>query len=348
MRFDKNNTTSLIPLKFLQWNCRGIKKKHASLVNLTNTHDIAVILLSETHLDPSMQFQLKGFKIMRKDNQSNSRGVLIAVNEHMNPVPCHLNGPAGIDVVGCSINSSSGVITIISIYIHPNSTINARELELFLNSIPKPFIVGGDWNAKHSLWGNAENDRRGNVVYDVLESLGLVVLNNGNHTRFDRSRASSAIDITVSSADISLCFTWDTLNNPFSSDHVPIVFEMEFSSCNTGNARAYHRIDWESYSVEVLRRIDSLRCESFDDFCNIIRESIASITSVKNVNPGRKIPQPWWDSELQTKVVQVHDTFQRWKRSGYSRILYECYQACDKEFKQMVKIKKREAWKKNL
>lgn len=275
MKVAKNNSTLQIPLKFLQWNCRGIIHKQASLVNLINSYDLSVILLSETHLDPLMKLQIKGFSILRKDHRRNSRGILIAIREEMQPLSCQLDCPPSIDAIACSITSSSGVITVVSIYIHPNSIVTARELETFLESIPKPFIIGGDWNAKHTLWGNAENNRRGHMVHEVLDNMGLVVLNNGNHTRFDRSRASSAIDLTISTADISLCLSWDTLDDAFGSDHVPIVFEMEIT-VSARSKNGFRRVDWQIYAEEVSRRMENFDSDSanFEPFCGIVMESL--------------------------------------------------------------------------
>lgn len=347
MSFTENNLTHQIPLKFLQWNCRGILRKHSSLVNLTNTHNASVILLSETHLDPSMNFQLKGFSILRKDHRSNSRGILIAIRKDMNPLLCQLDCPPSIDAVACSINSSLGVITVVSIYIHPNATVTATELERFLNSIPKPFIVGGDWNAKHSLWGNADNNRRGNMVHDVLENMGLVVLNNGSHTRFDRSRSSSAIDLTITTSDISLCFCWDTLDDAFCSDHVPIVFGME-AMVSENRKSCFRRVDWQMYADEVARRIEYLNSASasFESFYDIVVESMEAASPAKKVSSYRRIPQPWWDSDLESQVRKVRENFRRWKRNGYSVALYDCYIESELKFKKMVKEKKRESWKK--
>lgn len=346
MSFTKNNSTLQIPLKFLQWNCRGIIRKHSPLVNLTNSHNLSVILLSETHLDPSMNFRLKGYSILRKDHRSNSRGILIAIRENMQPLSCQIECPPSIDAIACSINSSLGVITIVSIYIHPNAAVTARDLERFLDSIPKPFIIGGDWNAKHSLWGNVENNRRGNMVHDVLDSMGLVVLNNGNHTRFDRSRASSAIDLTITTADISLCFCWDTLDDAFCSDHVPIVFEMEITASERSN-NSFRRVDWQTYSEEISRRMENLNSASasFETFYDIVIESMASASPTKKVNTCKKIPQPWWDSELESQVRKVRENFRKWKRNGYSVTLYECYAESEHEFKRMVKDKKQKSWK---
>lgn len=126
-----------------------------------------------------------------------------------------------------------GRILIVSCYCSPNVSLN--EYSAFLNeveqsvrstSVPRGGVtIAGDFNAKSSVWGSASNDRRGDLLWDVMSSLGMTAANVGSTPTFFSVTRSSVVDITFT-GDIGIN-GWRVMDDVESlSDHRYITFEL--------------------------------------------------------------------------------------------------------------------------
>ncbi|GFY44161.1 putative RNA-directed DNA polymerase from transposon X-element [Trichonephila inaurata madagascariensis] len=59
-------------------------------------------------------------------------------------------------------------VTICNVYLPPNAPLNFRELQELIDQFPSPFILLGDFNAPHLLWGCQDRNSRGKVVEKLL------------------------------------------------------------------------------------------------------------------------------------------------------------------------------------
>ena len=72
-----------------------------------------------------------------------------------------------------------------------------------VNQLPPPYIILGDFNAKHQLWGNDRTDERGQVIEQFINATNICILNTGQHTYFHVANgSSSAIDLSLCSPDV--------------------------------------------------------------------------------------------------------------------------------------------------
>jgi len=61
------------------------------------------------------------------------------------------------------------------------------KLERSIKSDGTKILHTGDFNAKHADWGCPRNDRRGDILMDMINTAGLVVCNKGNRSTFKSS-----------------------------------------------------------------------------------------------------------------------------------------------------------------
>lgn len=61
-------------------------------------------------------------------------------------------------------------LTSCTLYISPSTNFNLRELHTFILQLPPSFLLLGDFNAPHPLWGSAQADSRGSEVGRFLLS----------------------------------------------------------------------------------------------------------------------------------------------------------------------------------
>lgn len=122
-------------------------------------------------------------------------------------------------------------LTIFSCYCRPGTTIN--EYALFLSELEAAIrgrgvcelIVAGDFNAWSVEWGSRTNNPRGQLLSDMVNSLGLTVANVGSTPTFRRAEATSIIDVTFSkNTNVT---DWRVLEVDSLSDHMLVSFRSE-------------------------------------------------------------------------------------------------------------------------
>lgn len=98
---------------------------------------------------------------------------------------------------------------VISAYFSPNKPSELLEnllvdIENLIKCKRKETIIGGDMNAKSSIFGSliAINEK-GRILEEWVSCNDLVVLNRGNTPTFKNSNGESLIDVTLATAGIS-------------------------------------------------------------------------------------------------------------------------------------------------
>ena len=145
----------------LQWNCNGYYKHLAELRQLLAQYDSSVICLQETNFKFGDQAKIRGYSCHRIDrliaNQA-SGGVATFVREDVFCQEVNLN--TQLEAVAVQI-PLPGMTTICNVYLPPGALIDSADIEDLIAQLPPPFILLGDFNAHHPLWGDPNSDARG-------------------------------------------------------------------------------------------------------------------------------------------------------------------------------------------
>ncbi|GFX51303.1 CCHC-type domain-containing protein [Trichonephila clavipes] len=194
-----------------------------------NEHLPVCVALQETLLKPSCTSNIRGYSILRKD---------------------------------CN------TVTICNVYLPPNAPLNFRELQELIVQLSTTFILLGDFNAHHLLWGCQDVNSRGKVVEKLLTKLDLTLLNNGSNTYFHSPTQSfSAIDLSICSSSLLLDLTWSILGNPLGSDHFPVVISYATPiACATicQTRWKFDQADWETFRNQAGITGDMVSSGSID------------------------------------------------------------------------------------
>lgn len=96
-----------------------------------------------------------------------------------------------------------------------------------------------DFNAFHLAWGYKSFLRRGNLIHNIINSLGLDILNDGSLTNIERPNSTdSALDLSICSPDIIWNLSWHTLSEPRGSGHIPIIIKTNLRLISNTNSSA--------------------------------------------------------------------------------------------------------------
>jgi len=109
--------------------------------------------------------------------------------------------PNKIDIIGVEIEIPIDLSPIWSCYNSndPNISLNVRNSLFELTKINSN--ISYDFNAHHPACCSSFSSRHGNMIYEIINSLRLSIINNGTSTLLERPKCdnSSSIDIFFSS-----------------------------------------------------------------------------------------------------------------------------------------------------
>lgn len=338
-------------LKICQWNCRSAIANKDNLEHLLYTHKIKVALLSETWFKPGVYVNFSEYNTVRKDRADGKGGVAILIKNNIKYNEINLPHIDNCMHVCITINVNNNIkLSLVSLYVRPQSRINLYDWNLFFNAIPKPFVVGGDFNAHHMAWGCDHNDVYGNVLMNSLDYNNLIYLNDGSPTYVGYQRQSSAIDLTICSPQFQHNLEWYTILDPHGSDHVPIVINCQCSPevIQRSNYRRWNikKANWDTYYLECNNNIRNTDINNYHKFTSFINQSAkSSIPEFKNMKQNVKnTGKFWWNDQCEEAVKNRKVSFQKYKSNPNLHNLLE-YKKMDALSKKIIKETKRESWR---
>ena len=163
-------------LNIIQWNCRGLKANYNEILLLQNKYSPTVFCIQETFLKQSDSISLKGFNeyhYIFEGGEKSSGGASIFVKSSVPQRQIQLKSSLQAVAVSLTLHK---VITVCSVYLPPSAKLSKSELDNLSHELPEPFIILGDMNGHHSLWGCSDRNERGEILEDFISSNDLCLL----------------------------------------------------------------------------------------------------------------------------------------------------------------------------
>ena len=151
----------------LQWNCRGYYSNYSSFKVLLNRRNPAVVALQETKQRATQRDIIcpRAYKSYAKPftgGEIASGGVGLLINIDLIQAEIPLDTP--LEAVAARVTLHGKPMSVISLYLHPESHPTLGELNNLLTQVPPPCVILGDLNAHNPIWGGTVRDRRGTLI----------------------------------------------------------------------------------------------------------------------------------------------------------------------------------------
>ncbi|XP_059223474.1 uncharacterized protein LOC131997121 [Stomoxys calcitrans] len=235
-----------------------------------------------------------------------------------------------------------------SAYIPPSATFNKNDLSHMLSLVNSDdhYIICGDFNSHHQIWGNRNIDDKGSMMVEFIEDNDIVLLNDGSKTFFGCANPT-AIDLTLCNPSLALIATWTAMNETLGSGHCVIRVSLQLrpkvqQKISYGVPRFIPK-DTLNQGVWGILQSDTFRMtqegEKFDVFSRLFYEKFKARTDMKN-HPDT----PWWNLNCKrTKAKQIRAVCEFRKRP--SRENFKRFALSKKEYFYTIRSEKRRGWK---
>lgn len=324
-----NNKTP--PLSILLWNANGITQNKNELQCLLQEKNINIALITETHLTPNKHFNIPGYIIYRTDHPDGTAhaGSAILISSTILHYPLPSYQKTYIQTSSIQIILDHIPISLSSAYCPPGQNITSPLLQTFLQTLKNSFIIGGDFNAKHTAFGCRSNNPRGQLFLNTISNNNLSFISPDAPTYWPShsNRLPDILDFFITSLPNHLNKNIKNLDE-LSSDHSPVLLLLGGKVENTNNNTLYTgKINFNLFQQKLNNLISlKVRLKSRDDIDNAsqilitsIQEATTnSIPSSHNPNsptkPYQYINIPHHIKELINKKRQARRT---WQQSHY-------------------------------
>ena len=270
--------------------------------------------LTETWVNDSYLPAFCGYDCFWRNRGAHGGGLCVLVKRNLCCQEIRLlpfrGGVLEIQAVRVLLSSGSS-ITIVNLY-NPNAAVTPAEFLYYLDQLPSPYLVTGDFNAHSPLLSSScqRPDVTGRSLETLLLSSPAVLLNAVDfYTYIDRRTGRpGCLDLFLVSPDVAPYFTLTRLLD-VGSDHSPImasstlglrdllsqpVPRWKISTAVVGQLAS--RVVFSSLVHPVS--LDSLE----SDICGRILDAASScVPQTSGVRPSRLV-SPWWSHECREAV----------------------------------------------
>lgn len=244
-------------LKMIFVNVNSIVSRHRRhYLNLfLMEHKPDVMLLAEHHLSSRHRFDVKGYKVFRRDRLSRrGGGTAVLVRDRFRCEEVVLDTGAIESTAVCIRRVNGSDIIVVSMYLCPGVVFTGD----FFNAVQhlavgSSVIIGADLNARHPYWGDPFANESGRNLKDfLLASPDLDIRPTEGPTR-SNAVLSSYIDFFLTTVDISMAGGDRLRTLDYESDHRAV--EMVFSTGECVLRGQDRRYDYDRIDVRKFRRV---------------------------------------------------------------------------------------------
>ena len=316
-------------MKCCSINICGLSDKSRPLVNkYVHDENIDVLMVQETMSVNQDNISLTSMKMIADDNKAANRGAALYVNKKstitklkdINQISKNIDSSWGLGV----INNKRYILG--SIYVKLGYTNAIAEVIKMLDKAytlmkhhkAVAVILSGDFNAKHTAWGNHCSDSYGKKLFENLDKTRYSILTSKDPTFLCKNGSaygSSHIDLTIVTNNmvekLDSCMTNDTVelwSGAPNRGHVPLLTYFNTNTCIT-NIEAIEKINmdkinWQIWSNDIEDKLQ--QSENYLDTINnpeTLNEFLTrTIQKITCEHGEKKIitshSKPYWTQEL--------------------------------------------------
>ena len=343
-------SSTSIMLQLCQINISGLSQhSHLAINKYNNSIGNHVLALQETLISPENQdTALPIFTNMESFYFKNDRGVCTSIKTNFVPQRIPELEDNVSDALWVSFNVNSSIYLLGNFYVNPNSTSNT--LKAATENIKSAFhfskkykiknvLILGDFNCRHSKWGDTLTNKLGELLDEFTTSQNLLGLSPSTFT-FKSINGGSVIDLAFATPTISKTYHSSSVDQNvelFSGaplrGHFPVIhqFKNQGVPIQTKDSPTYYmdlqNTDWKKWKAELASELQQLSdnhtyTESPKDLWESFNYCISEVN--ERIIPYKKVSvhsKPFWTTDLTQLSYNVQSAKKKWdsKSTPYNR-----------------------------
>ena len=225
----------------------------------------------------------------------------------------------------------------------------------FSNRKGWPLLIDLDSNAHSEMWGSEKANHRGEILEEWITQNRISVSNYGRKPTFLTARASSIIDLTLSTKILDeYILNWRVEDYFQLSDHRLISFSISIPTGNPILKRPVAKTNWDIFTEELNKSKSTppeiWNKETIDAVSQVIERDITRAFNracpIREIRPQRTHLK-WWTQELTTLRKEVRILGQKARRTN-DLVSWETYRGKRNVYKYAIRKAKTTGWAKFL
>jgi hypothetical protein len=293
-------------------------------------HKIDIALISETHFTSRTVFKIPHFTIyhtIHPDDTAHGGAAVVIRSSIRHHELLHYQSNK-IQAATIQLDARPWPLTISAIYCPPRHAISTDEYTTLFRSLGSSFLIGGDWNAKHTAWGARLITPKGRNLFNAITSYNCRHFSTGGPTYWptDFSKLPDLLDFLVTrgipahSVQVEPAFE-------LSSDHSPVIATI---GAHILNKAALPKLttshtNWDMFRTYITEHINlQIRikdCDELDEatqyFTTLIQEAAWHSTPLPRTRTNRVDTTPLHIRELIAEKRRSPGRRQRSRNQGY-------------------------------
>ena len=317
----------------LQWNIQSLKTKFSELKTILHTHIPICMCLQETMHGNRVSKPPSDYSIEMDPRDNPHGGVAILIHKAVPYRRVQLNTDLQAIAIQLNINK---IYTICNIYLsHENIT--KRQITNLIDQLTPPYLILGDMNAKHPIWGELTPNPRGNIFEEILLEYPITILNNLTPTHYHiQTNTSSIIDLSIASSDCCQDFEFSVMGELHDSDHYPIELTVKDQPIIVEKPSVFKtkEADWTKFRTHTECNIRPIDYGDINALINDLETVIiqAATESIPKSKGTLKRPSlPWLNNDCKRAKRERVRAERKMKRrysdenkTGYNRCKARC------------------------
>ena len=329
------------------WNIRGFQANYFHMRQLLADSQAVVLCLQETKMPAVAPSPPRSFVMYQTAGPTAYHGGVATL---VKTTIGHTHLPLITDLQAVAVRCHlDRMYTICNLYLPPSDPLCLQQLHDLVAQLPEPFLLVGDFNARHPLWGDTVTSLRGRILESFLTQHPCSVLNEACVTHYHPQTATfTAIDLTITSSSIAPNFSWYASEDLYNSDHFPVLLVLRDDSCRRVPVRyIFDRADWELYRRLAVTHGSAADFPSVDEALDHLLFAVrtgasAAIPTTNPVTNTRRVP--WWNRRLQQAVEEKKAATRRYYRTRLVVDKIAFNRACA-TVRYLVKSSRQQSWK---
>lgn len=316
-------------LKIATWNANGILQHVRELDLFLTNEEIDICLISETHLTEKQTIKILGYSFYHTPHPADTArgGSAILIKSNIQHYEEHkiLDRIMQITVITTQVKNKE--FRVAAIYCPPREPHSEEAFRKMLSSFGNNFIIGGDFNAKHTFWGSRLINARGKSLYMAARKSNCEFFSSGAPTYWptDQMKVPDLIDFFVGKG-IAVNHASVKNSDDLSSDHTPVILILSNNITITHKKLpprlTSKKTNWDYFKLK-LEQFVNLRLpldtqeqidKETEQFIADVQQAAESSTPSINTALQNKTSYP---GEIRDLIFKKRKARRKWQSSRY-------------------------------